>query len=86
VFVTHDFDLFSKFRCGEKYFLIRRPISDPTSPVKEGISLSTSRSVEIGIHCGWVLERDRAAINAVLDDHMEVELAVTRKSNRTATR
>ena len=42
--------------------------------------------MEIGIHYGLVLDRNRAAIDAALDDHMEVELTVTRKSNRTATR
>lgn len=42
--------------------------------------------METGIHCGWVLERDRAAIDAALDDNMEVELTVTGRSNRTVTR
>jgi hypothetical protein len=54
--------------------------------VEEGISLSTSGDVENSIHCGWVLERDRAAIDAALDDHMEIELRVTGISNRTASR
>ncbi|KAE9970657.1 hypothetical protein EG328_006141 [Venturia inaequalis] len=89
VFATHDFTPSSIFTAGQTYLLAIRNTTDYIAPMKAGIALLDSE----GVHHGWVSEKDRQPIEALLkrgseerwDEVLEVSRKITHGGGRWFT-